>query len=98
MAFKVKKNKTKEIPAYTLSGGKLKNFGREKAVKEYRVWIHPKGKDDYYYALKNKGELIAVSIGLGIQKDVDEKKIMRVENPLAVVWDKKFKNYREVRI
>lgn len=40
---------SKRIPALTLSGGKLSEFGGLKAVKEFRVWVHPKaGGDDSY--------------------------------------------------
>jgi len=78
------------IPALCLSGGRLSEFG--KAV-EYRVWIHPKQGEDKFYrgksieqALKKRSEFI------------NDPNLAIVEPVIAVVYDKKFKKYREVQI
>lgn len=79
-----------KIPALCLSGGKLSDFA--KAV-EYRVWIHPKQGEDKFYrsqsieeALKKRSEFI------------NNPDLAIVEPIIAVVYDKKLKKYREVRI
>ena len=79
----------KRIPALTLSGGRLSEFGGEKEAKEYRVWIHSKkGGDDVYRVFNN----------LQSAKKFSEAKssFERREKPLAVVWDGRKKKYREV--
>lgn len=76
------------IPGLTLSGGKLSEFGGLKAVKEFRVWIHPGKGDDYYYAYK--------TLEGAVRKYRSFR--TRAEHPLAVVWDKRYKKYREVKI
>jgi len=81
-----KKASYAKIPALTLSGGLLSKFGGTEAVKEYRVWVHPNG-DDYYFRYKDLKEAIRESV-----------KMKGAEKPLAVVWDKKQKKYREVVI
>jgi hypothetical protein len=88
MAFK--------ISALTFSGGKLSEFGGAKAVKEYRVWVHPKPSgDDYYYVFKDF--LQAKEFSDNERKKVGNK-YNKVEMPLAVVWDKKYRRYREIVI
>ena len=81
---------SKRIPALTLSGGKLSEFGGLKAVKEFRVWVHPKAGDVFYYvyrthAAAKSGQKLAAKQG-------------RAEKPIAVVWDIKHGKYREVMI
>jgi len=81
-----------KISALTLSGGKLSKFGGQSAVKEYRVWVHPKGGgDDYYFVAKSLDEISRKGQSLVNKGDY-------VEKPLAVVWDAKYKKYREVVI
>jgi hypothetical protein len=83
------------IPALTLSGGALSKFGGKKAVKEYRVWVHPKGGgDDYYYSFKVEADIPSIRRALA----GEAKKGNKIEKTLAVVWDKKNKRYREVVI
>lgn len=85
------------IPALTLSGGKLSEFGGHKGAKEYRVWCHPaKGGDDFYFAYKT-----LVGAKNAYAKIARKKKSMgliRVESPCAVVYDKRYRKYREVVI
>jgi len=76
------------IPALILAGGKLSNFGGMKAVKEFRVWVHPTSGDDYYYAYK--------TLAGAVRKHRSMK--ARSESPLAVVRDKNYRKYREVMI
>jgi len=90
------------IPGLTLSGGKLSKFGGHKAVRQYRVWVHPKrGGDDSYYAYspsqvkKRGGYSTLVAATKRLRKS---GRYARVEEPLAVVWDKRYKKYREVVI
>lgn len=80
-----------KIPALCLSGGRLSEFGG-RAV-EYRVWIHPKQGEDSFYrsqsieeALKKRSEFL------------DDPSIAMVEPVIVVVYDRKFKRYREVQI
>ena len=81
--------KNKKIPASCLSGGLLSDFGGPKAVVEYRVWYHG-DEDDYWKSKTFKG----------IMKIWESKRKSNpyVEPPLAVVWDKKKEDYREVVI
>lgn len=76
------------IPALTLSGGRLSEFGGIKAVKEFRVWVHPAKGDDYYFAFKT------------LTGAVKKHRSMRArsEPPIAVVYDKRYRKYREVVI
>ena len=89
----------KVIPAFAMSGGLLSNFGGKKAVLEYRIWIHDQyGRLDFrfngaYFWRHNLKELIKMRKAL-----LKDKKIFKVEQPLAVVWDKNYENYREVLI
>ena len=85
------------IPALTLSGGKLSEFGGHKAAKEYRVWCHPaKGGDDYFYPFKTfAGAKNAYSRLASRKKSMG---IIRVETPCAVVFDSRYHKYREVVI
>jgi len=88
------KEKIKEIPALTKSGGLLSEFGGKKAVLEYRVWIHyHDGGDDEYYVNDDLDALLETRKEL-----LGDKKIVLVEQPLAVVWDDKCEDYREVCI
>lgn len=90
------------IPSLTLSGGKLSQFGGHKAVRQYRVWVHPKGggDDEYYHyspaTVKMKGGYSALLRGVARLRR--SGKFLRVESPLAVVWDTRYKKYREVVI
>lgn len=77
------------IPSLTLSGGRLSDFDK---VKQYRIWVHPKTGDDYYYTFKNEAELKQV------REQIKKDNPLYVEKPIAVVWDKKNKKYREVVI
>jgi len=86
--------KKKEIPALTKSGGLLSKFGGKKKVLEYRVWVHPKeGGDDWYYTADTLEEMKRIRKGL-----LNDKKLVLVEHPLAIVWDKKYEDFREVCI
>mgnify|MGYP001041663533 CR=1 FL=1 len=81
----------KRMPALTLSGGKLNDFG--KPVR-YRIWVHfREDKDDGYYEFL-PGELEKAN--LFRKKLLKDKRYAIVEPVIAVVWDKKFKRYREV--
>jgi len=80
-----------KIPALCLSGGRLSEFGGK--VVEYRVWIHPKQGENSFYrsqsleqALKKRSEFI------------NDPDLAIVEPLIAVVYDRKFKKYREVQI
>lgn len=80
-----------KIPALCLSGGKLSEFGGRAA--EYRVWIHPKQGENSFYrsqsleqALKKRAEFI------------NDPDLAMLELVIAVVYDKKFRKYREVQI
>jgi hypothetical protein len=83
-----------KISAMTLSGGKLSSFGGLKAVKAFRVWVHPKsGGDDRYYDYKTfRGVVNAYKRLKG------DRKLIHVEHPMAIVWDKGQSAYREVAI
>jgi hypothetical protein len=78
-------------PAFCLSGGRLSEFGN-KAV-EYRVWVHPQEGDDYFFRGKNLEKLLEKQAEL-----LRDPKYALVEPIIAVVYDKKFKKYREVQI
>lgn len=71
------------IPALTLSGGTLKKLSD---AKQFRVWHHPKKGDDYYHTF---------SCIFEAKKHSERTK---AESPIAVVWDKRYKQYREVVI
>jgi len=79
-----------KIPALCLSGGKLSEFG--KAV-EYRVWIHPKEGEDIFY----RSQSIEAALKKR-SKFINDPNLAMVEPVIAVVYDKKFKKYREVQI
>ena len=81
------------ISALTLSGGKLSEYGGLRAAKEFRVWCHPKRGGATYFKWKT---LIGTQIGR--RKLVKSQKYFKVEAPLAIVWDKKYRRYREVVI
>lgn len=82
---------TKWAPASTLSGGRLSDFGGKTGVVEYRVWWHPFKGDDQYKRSRSYREIV------GMEKKLKAKGEF-VEKPLAVVWDDKFGEYREVVI
>lgn len=82
------------IPALTLGGGKLSQFGGLKAAREFRVWCHPRsGGDDFYYAYKTLD-----GARRGYNRHKRNKSLIRVEPPCAVVYDKRYRKYREVVI
>ena len=78
----------KDIPALTMSGGTLKS---PKDIKELRVWIHPNKGEDFYYSGKNLMKLASL-----VSKRTGKKDF--IEAPLAVIWNKKHRKYREVTI
>lgn len=87
-----------EIPPLTLSGGMLSDFGGKKEVLEYRLWLHNRDgrlslNEGCYFTQGNLKELLMMRKEL-----LKDKKIFKVEQPLAVVWDYKCKGYREVKI
>ena len=84
----------KEIPALTKSGGLLSEFGGQGAVLEYRIWVHyHDGRSDEYITNDNLGDLLKE------RKDLlKDKEVVIVEQPLAIVWDDKVEDYREVCI
>jgi hypothetical protein len=89
-----KKEMKKDIPFLTKSGGLLSEFGGVRVVLEYRMWIHyHDGKSDEYQTSDNLNVLLRLRKGLLKSKDV-----ALVEQPLAVVWDEKYDDYREVCI
>jgi len=79
----------KKIPAVCLSGGVLSDFGGPEEVVEYRIWVH--GKEDTYYKSKTLKGILKKFKSL-------KGKEPFIEIPLAVVFDKNFKGYREVQI
>jgi hypothetical protein len=84
--------KNKKIPALCLSGGRLKDFGGHRKVAEYRFWIHPNNGDDFYYRSESIQELKQKRKKLlGNKKDY-----ALVEPVIAVVFDERFRKYREV--
>ncbi len=90
------------IPVMTLSGGKLSNYGGIAAVRQYRVWVHPKGGgDDSFYSF-TPAKVKALGGIKALRKEATRlrrsKRFQKVEMPLAVVWDKRQKKYREVVI
>ncbi len=90
------------IPAVPLTGGKLSEFGGLAAVRQFRVWVHPKnGKADEFFTL-SPARVRAHGGIIGLRKEATKLrrsgKYMRVEVPIAVVWDAKKKKYREVVI
>lgn len=84
-------HKANKIPALTLSGGTLVNL---KDVKEFRIWVHPRYGDASYYRFDTLKE---ANTFLPIAKKSKEQ-LSEVESPIAVIWDKAQKNYREVEI
>lgn len=80
-----------KFPALTLSGGKLSDF---LPALCYRVWVHHKdGGDDKYF------EYSILEKAMQAKKRLEKnKKYCIVENPLALVWDKARKDFREVQI
>lgn len=83
-----------KIPALTLSGGKLSEF--EGKVVVYRIWVHPReGGDDGYLEFgpneiekaKNAHKVLLQDIRFSI-----------VEPIIAIVFDSRYKKYREVAI
>jgi hypothetical protein len=80
-----------KIPALCLSGGKLSEFC-DKAV-EYRVWIHPYSGDDCFFKGKNIIKVLKKRAEL-----LKDPQIALVEPVIAVVYDKRFKKYREVQV
>lgn len=84
----------KEISALTKSGGLLSKFGGHPKVQEYRVWVHyHDGRDDDY--LTHLDFLGILEMREQLKQD---KSVVYLETPLAVVWDKKCQDYREVCI
>ena len=78
-----------QIPALTLSGGKLSEFGGK--ALEYRVWVHPKEGSDSYYRFDSLQE---ASEGATYLRKTG--KYAKVEIPLAVVKSKG--RFREVAV
>lgn len=76
------------IPALILSGGRLKRFSD---AEEYRVWVHPKSGDDFYFVATTPLNALRIAASLK-----SSGKYSRVEKPLAVVWDAAEHNFREV--
>lgn len=88
---------SKGIPALTLSGGKLSEFGGKKAVKEYRIWVHRKaGGDDEYSVFPPTTTM--THLRNAVRAGRSTGRFSKVEAPVAVVWDPKYKKYREVVI
>lgn len=84
----------KKIPALCLSGGKLKDFGGHKKALEYRVWVHPNEGDDFCYRSENIKTLRQTR-----RKLLRNKRAYPIVEPIiAVVFDERFKKYREVLI
>jgi hypothetical protein len=84
----------KEIPALTKSGGLLSEFGGVGVVLEYRIWVHyHDGRSDEYYTNDDLDALLETREEL-----LKDKEIIIVEQPLAIVWDDKCDDYREVCI
>lgn len=84
-----KKLENDEIPLLTKSGGKLSDFGDKALI--YRVWYHnhEKGTEDgcsEYFTIEEAKD------GAKRLKKTEEK----VEAPIAVVWDDKIDDFREV--
>lgn len=79
-----------QIPALTMSGGRLK---RPEDAVEFRVWVHPKDGDDFYYSYKRISEARLESERMRASGE-----FAKVEKPLAVVWDNKFQNFKEVAL
>ena len=69
----------------------MSEFGN-KAV-EYRVWVQPHEGDDYFFRSKNFFNLLEKRAEL-----MNKLQIGQVEPIIAVVYDKKFKKYREVQV
>lgn len=82
---KAKKHTYLEVPALTLSGGTLKEFGNNPL--EYRVWLH--GEEDYYETFDTYEKA---------KKFAKKKHNAHAESPLAVVWDSKYNGFREVAV
>lgn len=85
----VKANRLKPIPALTLSGGTLEHL---EDAKEFRVWAYPKGGgDDYFQSYASLELAMRAHDQMAQRGDIPEK-------PLAVIWDKKHRSWREVQI
>lgn len=84
----------KNIPALCLSDGRLKDYGGHKKVAEYRFWVHPNVGDDFYYRSESRKTLQPIRRKLVRNKNA----YPTVEPIIAVVFDEKFKKYREVVI
>lgn len=93
------------IPALTMSGGKLSEFGGIKAAKEFRIWVHPLQGDDYYYAFKtyNQAKRAYDKAKNATKAQLRKNGVSGFEQILAVVADPKwrkgmsvYKRYREV--
>ena len=81
----------RKIPSLTLSGGRLSEFGKP---ARYRIWVHyAEDKDDGCYEFL-PNELKKAK--LFRKKLLKDERFAIVEPIIAVVWDKKFKRYREV--
>jgi|GEM_PF-4555627 len=80
-----------KIPTLCLSGGRLSDF-EWKAV-EYRVWIHPNQGEDSFYRSQSIEETLKKR-----SEFINNPDLAEVEPVIAVVYDKRFKRYREVQI
>ncbi len=87
-----------KIPAMTLSGGTLSEFGGMKKAKEFRVWVHPESGDDAYYVYKSYVVAERAYEVMGAKDAMRKARLIKVEKPLAVVYDTAAKKYREVVI
>lgn len=85
-------DKMRMIPAQTLSGGKLSEF---KEVKAFRLWLHSKDEEDKYMEFEPKDLPEAIRKR---QKAENNESWIEVEPIIAVVFDEKFKKFREVVI
>jgi len=85
-------NKVRKIPALTLSGGRLSDF--KSRVVSYRIWVYfrEEREDGYYDFLPNEFRKAKVFRKLLLK----DKKYAQIEPVIAVIWDRKFKRYREV--
>jgi len=93
-----------EIPALTLSGGALSEFGRHEAVEEYRLWMHPMDGEDFYLRDEDRSCLETTRSQLLEDRKQDgymfysKLELAQVEEVVAVVWDDEKERYREVVI
>lgn len=79
-----------QIPLLTLSGGRLSEFGGPEAAVAYRIWVHPNG-DSYVYEADTLEEVKAEVKRADIPQNP-------LEDPIAVVWDSYYHDFREVVI